>query len=182
LYTVLKPFADTYGAFAKVLTDEYKLAVDETRASVLSLYNPFSSSLPSNSNYHELCVPFGYWSVPKLLESLVAKCPKDGYITLLLPKAAARERVEGTRRWSNHGEFKVSMQDLQTNGDVLPRAMVPTVWQDNPAEMSMVLQAWRLREEQAGCLLTSLYGQPSMSSETFLHPLISDPDASDPVA
>jgi hypothetical protein len=70
---------------------------------------------------------------------------------------------------------------LQTNGDVLPRAMVPTVWQDNPAEMSMVLQAWRFSEAQAGCLPTSPYGQPSMSSETFLHSLISDPDASDPV-
>jgi hypothetical protein len=139
-----------------VSTDEYELAVDETRASVLGLYNPFSSSLPSTSSYHELCISLGFWSVPKLLESLVAKCPKDGYITLLLPKAAAKEWVEGTKGWTDHGEFNVSMQDLQTNGDVLPRAMVPTVWQDNPAEMSMVLQAWRFSEAQAGCLPTSL--------------------------
>jgi hypothetical protein len=109
LHTVLRNFVDTYGAFAKVSTDEYELAVDETRSSVLGLYNPFSSSLPSSSNYHELCISLGYWSVPELLKSLVAKCPKDGYITLLLPEAAGREWVEGTKGWTNHGEFNVSM-------------------------------------------------------------------------
>ncbi len=165
-----------------MVTHEYDLFCDETHdLSALGMYNPVSYRLPSNSNYHELCISLGYWDVPDVLESLVTKCPKDGYITVLLPNAAGREWVEGTKGWINHGEFIVSMQDLQAHGDVLPYAMVPTVWQDNSAEPSVVLQAWRFSEEQAGCRPTSLYGQSSTSSETFLHSLIIDSDASDPV-
>ncbi len=111
--TVLQTIVNTYGAFAKVVTHEYDLFCDETHdLSALGLYNPVSYRLPSNSNHHELCIFLGYWDVPDVLESLVTKCPKDGYITVLLPKAAGREWVEGTKGWINHGEFIVSMQDL----------------------------------------------------------------------
>jgi hypothetical protein len=158
LYSVLQTLVNTYGACVKMVTHEYDMFCDETHdLSALGLYNPVSYRLPSDSNYHELCISLGYWDVPYVLESLVTKCPKDGYITVLLPKAAGREWVEGTKGWIDHGEFIVSMQDLQAHGDVLPRAMVPIVWQDNSAEPSVVVQAWRFSEEQAGCRPTSVW-------------------------